>query len=354
MLNLIFKRILKGIAVVAGVAVVVFVIFRALPGDPVKMILGTHYTEDTAQELRKELHLDKRLGVQLYYHLKDFSVISIEEDSKQSKQKYNYTMLFHTSKNSVLVIKKPYFGRSYQTNKLVSDTLMESMEGTLWLALTSMLIATFFGIIFGILAAINYQTWIDNSLVTLSVIGISTPSFVAAILISMVFGYYLTDITGLNMQGYFWEKDIATLEKKWVLKNLILPSITLGIRPLAIIMQLTRSSMLDVLSQDYIRTARAKGLSFIQVVLKHALKNALNPVITAVSGWLASLMTGAFFVEYIFNWRGLGYTIIQAIEMRDLPIVMGGAIVIAIIFVIISTFVDIVYALLDPRVRLDN
>ena len=354
MLKIIFNRILKGVAVVTGVAVIVFFIFRALPGDPVKMILGTHYTEKAAVKIKNDLHLDKPLGAQLYYHLRDLSIISIESDSEKSQKKYNYTSLFHTSKNNVLVLKKPYFGRSYQSNKLVSDTLIESMEGTLWLSFSSMLIATFLGIIFGVFAAINYQTWIDYSLVTLSVVGISTPSFVAAILIAMVFGYYLTDFTGLDMQGYLWKTDPHTLEKKWLFKNLILPSITLGIRPLAIIMQLTRSSMLDVLSQDYIRTARAKGLSFLQVVFKHALKNALNPVITAVSGWLASLMAGAFFVEYVFNWRGIGYTVIHAIETRDLPIVMGGAIIIAIIFVLISTFVDIMYAVLDPRVRLNN
>ena len=133
-------------AVVTGVAVIVFLIFRALPGDPVKMILGTHYTEAAANELKRELHLDESLGVQLYYHLRDFSIISIESDSKESQKKYKYTSLFHTSKNTVLVFKKPYFGRSYQSNKLVSDTLIESMEGTLWLAFTSMLIATFLGI----------------------------------------------------------------------------------------------------------------------------------------------------------------------------------------------------------------
>ena len=135
------------------------------------------------------------------------------------------------------------------------------------------------------------------------------------------------------------------------LKNLILPTITLGLRPLAIIIQLTRSSLLDVLSQDYIRTATAKGLSFYRVVFKHALKNALNPVITAISGWFAGLMAGAVFVEIIFNWKGIGYEVVDALNKNDLPVVMGATLIFAMIFVVINIGVDIVYGILDPRVR---
>ena len=137
------------------------------------------------------------------------------------------------------------------------------------------------------------------------------------------------------------------------LKNLILPAFTLGIRPLAIIVQLTRSSMLDVLSQDYIRTAKAKGLSYYKVITKHALKNAINPVITAVSGWFASLMAGAFFIEHIFNWKGLGSTTIKAVQTLDFPVVMGSTLFIGAIFVIVNIFVDLLYAMADPRVRLN-
>ena len=125
----------------------------------------------------------------------------------------------------------------------------------------------------------------------------------------------------------------------------------LGVRPLAIIMQLTRSSMLDVLSQDYIRTARAKGLSPGRTVRRHALRNALNPVVTAVSGWLASLMAGAFFIEYIFNWKGLGTTTLQAVQNLDFPVVMGATLFVAALFVLVNIAVDMLYALLDPRVK---
>ena len=137
-----------------------------------------------------------------------------------------------------------------------------------------------------------------------------------------------------------------------MLKNLILPAFTLGLRPLAIIVQLTRSSMLDVLSQDYIRTAKAKGLKYRVIIVKHALKNALNPVITAVSGWLASLMAGAFFIEVIFDWKGLGLVTINAVYNLDFPIVMGVTIFVAFAFIIINIFVDLLYAVVDPRVRI--
>jgi peptide/nickel transport system permease protein len=167
----------------------------------------------------------------------------------------------------------------------------------------------------------------------------------------MVFGFYLSDFTGLNLTGQLWVNH-PIRGRELQLQNLILPAITLGIRPLAIIVQLTRSSMLEVLSLDYIRTAYAKGLSKYKVVLKHALKNGMNPVITTVSGWLASLMAGAFFVEYIFDWKGLGFTTIKAVQSLDFPVVMGVTIFFAVVFVIINIFVDLLYAAIDPRVRL--
>ena len=135
------------------------------------------------------------------------------------------------------------------------------------------------------------------------------------------------------------------------LKNLILPAFTLGIRPLAIVVELTRNSLLDVLSQDYIRTARAKGLSKTRILLKHALKNAMNPVITAISGWFASLIAGAVFIEYIFDWKGIGVVIVNALDKYDFPVIMGAVLYISVILVFINIVVDIAYGLLDPRVR---
>ena len=252
----------------------------------------------------------------------------------------------------MLVLKTPFLRRSFQSNKNVTDIILDHLPGTLWLAFAAMLIATVLGIFLGVLAALKPHTWIDHLLVTSSVLGISVPSFVAGIIIAMLFGFYWSDYTGLSMAGQLYEGDPFT-GRHLALRNLLLPAFALGIRPLAIIVQLTRSSMLEVLSQDFIRTARAKGLSERDVVLKHGLRNALSPVITAVSGWLASLMAGAFFIEYIFNWKGLGSVTIKAVENLDFPVVMGATLFVAALFIVINILVDILYALLDPRVKLE-
>ncbi|TAL61013.1 MAG: ABC transporter permease [Bacteroidetes bacterium] len=170
-------------------------------------------------------------------------------------------------------------------------------------------------------------------------------------IIPFIDNYILFPGTGLNNEGSLYIIDDYG-DEHLSIKNIILPAVTLGIRPLAIIVQLTRSSLLDVLSQDYIRTATAKGLSYYNIVFKHALKNSLNPVVTAISGWFAGLMAGAVFVEYIFGWRGIGSEIVNALDKQDLPIIMGGVLVIGFIYVVINIVVDIVYGVLDPRVRL--
>jgi len=159
--------------------------------------------------------------------------------------------------------------------------------------------------------------------------------------------------TGLEMTGSLYEVDVFTGEYL-SLQNLILPMITLGIRPLAIVVQLTRNALLEELSKDYVRTARAKGLSENAVVFKHALQNALNPVVTAISGWFASMLAGAVFVEFVFNWKGLGLQVFRSLQNDDFPVVMGSVLVIAAAFVVINIFVDIIYGILDPRVRLTS
>ena len=155
------------------------------------------------------------------------------------------------------------------------------------------------------------------------------------------------------MTGSLYEIDDYGIGRSLNLKNIILPAITLGIRPLSVVIQLCRNSLLDVLSMDYIRTAKAKGLSSFLIVFKHALRNSLNPVITAVSGWFASLLAGAVFVEYIFAWNGLGKEIVDALNNMDLPVVMGSVVFISLIFVIINILVDLIYAWVDPRVRIE-
>lgn len=353
MIYFILKRLGYGFLVIFGVVVVIFTLFYVLPGDPTATILGDRSDEATKKAIIENLGLDKPITTQFFYYLNDLSPLAIHSDNPETQKEYNYAKVISFG-TYALTLKYPYLGRSFsvQKDKLVSEILAEDIIGTIILALVAMFFATMFGVLFGIVSAIKQNTWVDYSLVTLSVLGISTPSFVLAIIVSVTFGFYLKDYTGLHLTGTLWKYNPYTESYELQLRNLILPAFTLALRPLAIIVQLTRSSMIDVLSQDYIRTARAKGLGFYKTIYKHALKNALNPVITAVSGWLASLMAGAFFIEYIFSWKGLGKTTIQAVQQSDLPIVMGAAILIAVIFVVINIMVDVIYALLDPRIRL--
>jgi peptide/nickel transport system permease protein len=336
--------------VLLGVVITVFFLFFALPGDPVSMLSGQRTDVSTKEAIMKDLGLDKPLFVQLGMYLNDLSPLSVHEKSPANEAKYHYLELFEVGKQ-VVVVKSPYMRRSFHSNKRVDHIIFDHLDGTLVLALAAMVFATVVGILFGIMAALRKNTFWDHSIISLSVVGISAPSFVAAILVSMVFGYYLSDYTGLNLTGSLWVSD--PLKGRYLeLKNLILPAFTLGLRPLAIIVQLTRSSMIEVLSQDFIRTARAKGLTRTAIIVKHAMKNALNPVITAVSGWLAGLLAGAFFIEYIFNWKGIGLVTIKAVENLDFPVVMGTTIFIGFVFIIINLLVDILYSIIDPRIRL--
>ena len=353
MLRYIFKRLLYGLLVLLGATVIVFFIFNVLPGDPVAMMAGQRTDVATREAIAKDLGLFEPLHVQLYLYIRDLSPFSVHEDTKSEFDKYNYTKLFKVGGNRFFVMKVPYLRRSFQRNKKVSEIIWENLEGTFLLALTAMAFATFFGILLGVIASLKPNSILDHSMVSLSVVGISAPSFVLGAIVAMVFGSYLHEYTGLFPTGNLWEYDLngGDTTRTLMLKNIILPAFTLGLRPLAIIVQLTRSSMLDVLSQDYIRTARAKGLRYFMIIVKHALKNALNPVITAVSGWLASLMAGAFFVEVIFDWKGLGLVTIEAVRSLDFPIVMGVTIFVAFSFIIVNIFVDLLYAMVDPRVR---
>ncbi|MDA9555533.1 ABC transporter permease [Pelobium sp.] len=346
------NKLAYGFAVLAGVVVVVFFLFNILPADPARMTQGQRSDVQSLEAVRKEFGLDKPVSVQFLYYIDDLSPIAIHGIDSLSKAKYHYLRILKVSNQQALVLKWPYLRRSYQTKREVTSILAETVPNTLILAFNAMLFATVLGIILGVLAAAYKDTWIDQSATAASILGISAPSFFAGIIIAWFFGFLLSDYTGLNMSGSLYDYDPFKGEVL-VWKNLILPMLTLGLRPLAIIMQLTRSAMLEVMQQDYIRTAKAKGLSKQAIIVKHALRNALNPVVTAVSGWFASLLAGSFFVEYIFGFNGLGKATVDALELADLPVVMGAILFIAFIFVIINILADILYAVLDPRVKLN-
>lgn len=347
MFSLLIKKLWYGLLVLFGVIIIVFFMFQGF-ADPAKLIVGQTGDKKTMDNIRKELYLDKPVWKQFLLYLNDVSPIAVHSRQEITDKKLRG---FFIGGEKKIGIKVPYLRRSYQTKKDVVDVLLEALPGTLILALAAMIFATIIGILLGVLAAVKQNTWLDTTSVVSSVIGISAPSFFMAIVIAYLFGIVLHPYTGLNLTGSWFDIDEVTGEKYLTLQNLILPAITLGIRPLAIITQLTRSSMLDVLSQDYIRTAYAKGLSRRTVVFRHGLRNALNPVITAITGWFAELLAGAFFVEYIFGWKGIGKVTVEALEKLDYPVVMGSVLFSAAFFILINILADILYGVVDPRVR---
>lgn len=348
MFHFIIKKLAYGLLVLIGVVVIVFFMFQGF-ADPARLIVGQTGDKKTMDNIRKELYLDQPKWKQFVLYLNDVSPICIHSKEEIENKKLRG---FFIGGERKIGIKIPYLRRSYQTKKDVVDVLMEALPGTLMLAFAAMLFATILGVLLGVLAAVKQNTWMDTSSVFASVIGISAPSFFMAIVIAYLFGIVLHPYTGLNLTGSWFDIDETTGQRYLTLQNLILPAITLGIRPLAIITQLTRSSMLDVLNQDYIRTAYAKGLSRHTVVFKHALRNALNPVITAITGWFAELLAGAFFVEYIFGWKGIGKVTVDALDKLDYPVVMGSVLFSAAFFILINILADILYGVVDPRVRL--
>lgn len=358
MIQFIIKRLFYGLLVLFGVIVVVFFLFNVLPGDPARMMQGQRADLASIDAVKKELGLDRPLYKQFLNYLNDISPVSVHEKLNSSsllylneKKFHPFVRLFNVGNSKVVVLKQPYLRRSYQSQRKVSEILSEAFPLTALLAGASMLIACVLGISIGILSAIKKDGFFDKISLVISVFGMSLPSFFAAILMAWIFAFLLADITGLSMFGSLFSVDNFGEGEYLDIKNLILPAITLGIRPLAIIIELTRSSFLEVLSQDYIRTAKAKGLSPFRIIYKHALKNALNPVISAISGWLASLMAGAVFVEYVFDWKGIGVVMVDGLEKFDFPVVMGTLLFISVILVLINIFVDIIYGVIDPRIR---
>jgi len=296
------------IPVLIGVTMLTFLLFHAIPGDPARMMLGLRPDVTTIEMLREQWGYDKPLVVQYGMFLKRAAMGDL--------------------------------GRSTNDNRVVLDTILERAPATALLALSSMLFATVIGLPAGILAAVRRNTWLDFTSMLATLAGISIPIFFLAILLGWIFAY---ELRWFPVTGYIGQRGWAAL---------VLPSVALGTRPMAILARLTRSSMLEVMRQDYVLTARAKGQREAVVLLKHAFRNAFNPVFTALSGSLAALLVGSFFVEFIFVWPGIGLLAIQAIQTRDLPMIQGTVLFAAFVFVIVNLLADIGYRILDPRVKL--
>ena len=350
MLNLVARRLLYGMAVMTLVVLIITSIIYLAPVDPARLTFGQRSDNATVQAKKRELGLDQPLYAQLVMYLNDISPLSIHAVTAENATKYNWIKLIPFG-DKAFVIKMPYLRESYQTGRKVSEILRDAIPQTAILAIAAMIIATILGIFLGVVASLRPGSWFDTTSIVASVAGYSLPSYIVAMILALVFGFWLSDWTGLNIQGSLFELDDFG-DEQIVWKNLILPAVALGIRPVALITQLTRSTMLDILTMDYIRTAKAKGLDRRTVVVKHALRNALNPVTTAVSGWFAGLLAGAFFVESVFTYNGLGQITVTALLNFDIPVVLGCVLFTALVFVLMNIVVDVLYAVLDPRIRL--
>ncbi len=307
MLTYIIRKLFYSLLILFGVITVTFALMYVIPGDPARLMLGQRADVASIEAIRKQLGLDDPLYIQYFR----FIGKALQGD----------------------------LGRSYSSNRDVLKTIFETFPATAILAVSSIIISTIVGVIIGVISAVKPYSFRDNISMLFALFGISFPPFAFGLIMALVFGSLLKwfPISGYLNNGIIY---------------LVLPMLTLALRPLAIIARLTRSSMLDVLNQDYVRTARAKGIGYWKVIIKHALRNALNPVVTTVSAWLAGLLGGAFFIEYIFNWPGIGLLAINSILSLDFPMIQGTVLFTAVIFIIINMLVDIVYAFLDPKVKL--
>lgn len=305
MKSYIFKRVLQAIGVIFAISLITFFVLNIVPGNPVKIMLGEFADQVTIDRVTHEMGLDQPIVNQYFNWLTNM----LQGD----------------------------FGQSYFQGKPVLDILTSTFAITAKLAGVAYLLAVVLGVVVGVLAAINRGKWIDSALMTISVVGISAPAFWIAIILQI---FICLKLDLLPLSGI----DTAA--------SFILPGIALGTRYAASIARITRTSMLEVLSQDYIRTAEAKGLKHWSVVIKHALRNALIPIITIAGTDLGNILTGSVLIESVFSIPGIGKMLVDSINMRDLPIVQGGVMYMATICVIMYLVVDLLYTVVDPRIRL--
>jgi peptide/nickel transport system permease protein len=349
------KKLAYGVLTLYGVVTVIFFLFHFLPGDPARMMLGQNQSADQLAAVNKKYGFDQPLSTQYWCYLNDLSPISWHSTAEGDFTHYRAQdyggWILRQSDAGVLVLKAPYLRDSFQkSGKKVTQVIAETLPNTAILAVSSITLAMLLGLLLGVISVWYKDRWLDRFIQMISTVGMSVPSFFSAILFAWFFGYVLHEYTHLNMTGSLIEVDDFGEGTYIAWKNLLLPAVVLGIRPIAVVTQLMRNSLWEQMQLDYIRTAKAKGLTTWAILWKHAMKNALNPVVTAVSGWFASMLAGAVFVEYIFGWNGLGKEIVDALNTLDLPVIMGAVLVIATLFIAINIIVDLIYGWLDPRI----
>ncbi|MBW2148717.1 MAG: ABC transporter permease [Deltaproteobacteria bacterium] len=298
------RRLLQLIPVILSVTVIIFLMLHLIPGDPAEILAGEEATMEDIHAIREQLGLDKPLIVQYFTYMKN--------------------------------IARGDLGRSMRTRRPVLQEIMDRYLNTVWLAAWSVVFMIIMGVTTGILSAIKQYSWLDNISMIVALFGVSMPVFWLGLMLMLIFAVHL---------GLFPTTGIGSF------KHLVLPAVTLGASATAVVARLTRSSMLEVIRQDYIRTARAKGLNEFLVIMRHALKNAMIPVVTIVFLRFGALLGGAVLTETVFAWPGIGWLMIDAIWSRDYPVVQGCILMVAVSFVLINLFTDLLYAFIDPRIR---
>ena len=349
-LKFFFRKLFYSLIVLLGVITIVFFLFNVMPADPAKMMLGNRDNKEQIELINSKFYFDKPLHTQYLYYLNDLSPISFHKSPPEFK-KYKEIFSF---KSSVIVFKYPYLRTSFHhKNMTVQSIIINSLPNTIVLAVSSIILALLISVPMGILCALYKDKFLDKFISIVSIMGMSLPSFLSAILISYIFAFKFGWFTNLNVTGSLYIMNDDGSSNFLEIKNLILPTITLSIRPLGVLTQLTRNSLLDEIKSNYIFLARSKGLSMFSSIIFHALRNSLSSVVTASSGWFAGMLSGTVFIEYIFGWNGIGKLIVDSLIYLDFPLVMGIILLIATFFIIINILLDLVYTFLDPRVKIN-
>ena len=333
MLRFVVRRLLLLVPILLGLSILVFLWIRVLPGSPATTLLGERATQEQVEAINEQYGLNDPLHEQYYAYVK--------------------------------TVGRGDFGDSVTSRRPVTDEFKERFPATIELALAAMLFSVILGIPLGFLAAKRYGTWLDHSSLIASLLGISIPIFFLAIILKYIFAvklgllptvgrisvlinlehptnFYVLDALLAGDVGAFWD----------VLKHLVLPAVALGSIPLAIIARITRAAVLDVQNEDYVRTARAKGMAPKIVDQRHVLRNALLPIVTIIGLQTGLLLSGAVLTETVFAFPGIGTWLVDAIDARNYPVLQGGILFIALVFVLVNLLVDLSYALLNPRIRL--
>jgi len=300
------KRLIVSIPTIIGITIVAFLLMYVLPGDPVDILMAERLDPDTEAMLREEMGLDDPLHQQYL----TFITNALQGD----------------------------FGRSYHTRQPVGEMLGRALPATIQVSVWAYLLSIAIGIPLGTYAAVRHKSWADTGTMFLALLGICAPPFVVALFFLYMLGY---QVQIFPLGGY----------GTWM--HMVLPAITLGVRPAGMLARITRSGMLEVLREDYVRTARSKGLGEKIVIWRHALRNTMIPVITVMGTQISGLLSGSVVVEAVFAWPGIGHMSVEAIQARDFPVVQGVVLVSAIIVVVINLLVDLSYGAIDPRVRYD-